>query len=414
MKIWIKLLIGMVLGILLAVILPGKQNAAIHLFNISEILINIGIYVVFPLVFFSAIMGIYELRMEKRVFRVYGRMLAFLVLSTILLALVGVLTAVIFRPRIPILTITATPPQIPGLLETLYSIFPRNLFSVLVGDGNLLLPLLILAFIFGANLTFDRISTRPVVSLCDSLSRIFYHISSLAVELFAVAFIAITASNVVRIFLVDNLALYSELILILGIDAAVVILGIYPGLLYLLDRSRNPYKLLYAGLAPALTGFVTGNQYLPLSMIIKHGKENLGIPRKVGSAVYPFFAIFGRAGTALVASVSFYLILNSLLPAPDITFVKVLYVFGFSILVSFVLGSVPGLGTYVAVTLLCYQFDRFWPTFGLLNHYKILEPVKFLLVSFGILMDVMTSHFVAYLISLKERLVSVKDVRDFI
>jgi hypothetical protein len=94
--------------------------------------------------------------------------------------------------------------------------------------------------------------------------------------------------------------------------------------------------------------------------------------------------------------------------------VKILYVFCFSILVSFVLGSVPGLGTYVAVTLLCYQFDRFWPTFGLLNHYMILEPIKFLLVSFGIFLDVITSYLSTYLVSQKENLASVKDMRDFI
>ncbi len=414
MKIWIKLLIGIAAGILLAVVLPARQNAVIYLSHISEIMINIGIYVVFPLVFFSSIMGIYELRMEKKVFRIYGKIFFFLIISTVLLVVVGVASVLIFSPRIPILTMTAAPPQIPGVMETFYSIFPRNVFSVLVGDGNILLPIIILSFILGANLTFDRIITRPVIGLCDSLSRIFYHISSLVVELFAIALIVITASNIVQIFLIDNLAIYQEILLILIIDMAIIVLGVYPGVLYLIDREHNPYKLIYASMAPALTGLITGNQYLPLSMLIKHGKENLGIPRKVGSAVYPFFAIFGRAGTSLVAGISFYLILNSLLPSADINAVKIFYVLGFSVLVSFVLGSVPGLGAYVAVTLLCYQFDRFWPTFGLLNHYKILEPIKFILVSFGVFLDVLTSFLVSYLISLKENLVSPKESRDFI
>ena len=149
-------------------------------------------------------------------------------------------------------------------------------------------------------------------------------------------------------------------------------------------------------------------------MLVKHGKENLGIPRRIRSAVYPFFAVFGRAGTALVSSVSFFLILNSLLPAADIDIVKILYVFSFSFLVSFVLGSVPGLGTYMAITLLCYQFDRFWPTFGLLEHYKILEPIKLILVSFGVFVDIITSFLVSYLIGYKEKDVSIKELRDFI
>jgi hypothetical protein len=112
--------------------------------------------------------------------------------------------------------------------------------------------------------------------------------------------------------------------------------------------------------------------------------------------------------------VSFFLILNSLLPAADIDFVKILYVMFFSFVVSFALGAVPGLGTYVAITLLCYQFDKLWPTFGLLQHYKILEPIKFILVAFGVFVDVITSHLTSYLICHQEGMATPKETRDFI
>ncbi len=414
MKIWIKLLIGIILGLIIAIVLPSKQDAAIHLNNISEILIQIGRYAVFPLVFFSLTIGTYELKLDKRVFRVYGRMFLYMILSTAILVLLGVTSVLLLSPRIPIVTMKVPPPQIPGFMETLFSIFPQNAFGVLVGDGNILLPVIILCFILGANLTFDRVITRPIIQLFDSLSRTFYHIISLVVEIFWVFTICITANVVVQIALVENLQMYGELILILVINIVVVVLGIYPGLLYLIDRETNPYKLLYAALAPALSGLITGNEYLPVAMLVKHGRENLGIPRRVGSAVYPFCAIFGRAGTALVSSVSFFLIVNSLLPSSDIDFVKILFIFSFSFVVSFALGAVPGLGTYVAITLLCYQFDRFWPTFGLLQHYKILEPIKMILVSFGVLLDVVTSYLTSYLICHQEGIASPKEMRDFI
>ena len=414
MKIWIKLVIGVVVGILVALIIPAKQDAAIHLSNASELLIQIGRYAVFPLVFFSLIIGIYELKLEKRVFRIYGRIFLYLILSTVLVVLVGVVSVFLFSPRMPIITMKVPPPQIPGFLETLFAVFPPNAFSVLVGNGSLLLPVLILAVILGANLTFDRIIARPIINLCDSLSRVFYHIISLLVELFWVAIIVIAAARLTQIFLIDNMTIYKELLLIVGIDIAVVVFGIYPGLIYLLDRETNPYKILYASLGPVLTGLFTGNEYLAVGMLAKHGNENLGIPRRVGISVYSFFAVFGRAGTAMVASISFFLILNSLLPSADIDFVKVLYVFGFSCLSSFVLSPVPGMGTYVAITLLCYQFDNFWPTFGLLQHYKIMEPIKIILICAGVFLDVLTSHIVSYLIGKQEKLLSLKETRDFI
>jgi Na+/H+-dicarboxylate symporter len=414
MKIWIKLLIGIILGSIVAIVLPSKQDAAIHLNNISEILIQVGRYAIFPLVFFSLTIGTYELKLDKRVFRVYGRIFLYMIISTAALVLLGIVSVLLLSPRIPIVTMKVPPPQVPGLMETLFSIFPQNAFSVLVGDGNILLPIIILCYILGANLTFDRVITRPIIQLFDSLSRTFYHIISLVVEIFWIFTICIAANVIVQVALVENLQMYGELILILLIDIVIVVFGIFPGLLYLTDRETNPYKMIYAALAPALTGLVTGNQYLPIGMLVKHGRENLGIPRRVGSAVYPFFAVFGRAGTALVSSVSFFLIVNSLLPSSDIDILKILYIFSFSFVVSFALGAVPGLGTYVAITLLCYQFDRFWPTFGLLQHYKILEPIKMILVSFGVLIDVTTSYLSSYLICHQEGMASPKETRDFI
>ena len=280
MKIWIKLLIGIVLGIIIAAIIPSKQAASVHLGNVSEVLIQVGRYAVFPLVFFSLTIGTYELKLDKRVFRVYGRVFLYLVLSTVILVLVGIVSVFLFSPRIPIITMKVPPPQVPGLMETLIAIFPNNAFGVLVGEGSILLPILILAYILGANLTFDRVITRPVTQIFDSLSRIFYHIISLVAELFWVAAIVIVSSSLIQIMMIENLDMYRELLLILIIDIAVVTLGIFPGLIYLLDRANNPYKLLYASLGPALTGLISGNAYLPIGMLSKHGKESLGVPRR--------------------------------------------------------------------------------------------------------------------------------------
>jgi hypothetical protein len=116
----------------------------------------------------------------------------------------------------------------------------------------------------------------------------------------------------------------------------------------------------------------------------------------------------------MVSSISFYLILNSLLPSADIDGAKILFVFGFSILASLALGSVPGLGAYVAITIMSRQFEAFWPTFGLLEHYKILEPIKLILVSLSVMLDVITAHLASYMVSKRGPWLNVKEARDFI
>jgi Na+/H+-dicarboxylate symporter len=414
MKIWLKLLVGIILGVLLAFVIPDKAGASDIFNRLAELFIQIGRYAVIPLIFFSLIVGIYQLKVEKKILSTYRNIFLFLSLSTALLVFVSFIAVFVFRPRMPVPTMEVLTTETPDLMETLKKIFPSNLFAIFTYDGNYLLPFVILAFVFGANLSFDRVVTRSVIQLCDSLSRIFYHIISLIVEMIWIAFIVIAAADILNVLGNKSLSLYGELILILAITTGVVVLGIYPLILYLLDRSTNPYKLIYSSLAMGLTGFFSGDQYLCLGMLVKHGKENMRVPRELGSSIYPLFAVFGRAGTAMVASISFFLILNSLLPSADIDFLKILYVFAFSFIFSFTLGAFPGLGTYVLITLLCFQFDKFWPAFGLLNHYKILEPIKLILVAFGVLIDAITAYLVSYLIARKNKTVALSNMKDYI
>jgi Na+/H+-dicarboxylate symporter len=407
-KIWIKILIGSILGVLLGFFLPGTERATELFAYINRLFIQIGRYVVFPLVFFSLMVGTYELKREKKVFRVYGRTILYLLLATALLIVVGMVTVLLFRPeRIPIIVEQEAAMQLPGLRETLLGLFPENLFRALVGPGNVMLPVLFLAFLLGLNLTFDLRITSPVVQLTDSLNRVFYHINSLLCELFGLAMIVISAYFVMTVKRYE-LTLFKQMLIIIGIDSALVIFAIYPLLLYLLGGRRNPYKWLYAVIAPALTAFFSGDNYLSVVMLAKHGKENLGVPRRIGSAVYPLFAVFGRAGTALVASATFLLVLKSY-SSLEITFVQVLWTLFFSLFISLTLGTVPGLGAYVALSTLCAIYGR-----GLQEGYLILRPIAPLLISFGVLLDVLTSAFVSLLVAKHEQVAEEVDTYEFV
>ena len=414
MKIWIKLICGIAIGIVISIFLPVNEGIAGFMGNVSELFILIGKYAIFPLVFFSLIIGTYELKTEKKMIRIYGKSVLFLVVACIVLVFIGFLTAVLFSDKIPLLPSRISTPEIPNFFESLKEIFPDNIFKVLVYNGSILLPLFIFAFIIGTNLTFDRVLTRPIIQLCDSLSRVFYHIMSLIIELFWIAFIVLTISNVMKISFLTNISLYSNLILIIFIDFIIIIFGLLPLTIHLFDRKINPYKILYSSIASALTGLISGDIFLSLGMLIKHGKNNFKIPRKLGSTVYPLFAIFSRAGTALVTSVSFFVILRSVLPPSEIDFVKMLFVFGFSFLFSFALGSIPALGTYVSITLLDYQFDRFWPTYGILNHMKILEPIMFILISLGVFLDIIVVYVLSYMIGKSENMVKMNEMKYLI
>src|SRR5208337_2618460 len=213
MKICIKLLIGSLIGLAAGFFIPVQAQGFFD--SLSGLLLGIGRYVLFPFMFFSLGIGTAELVQEKRLMRVYLSAFKYLLLAAALLIVIGTLSVLVFPPeRIPITTIVADKSfAAVGVMEGLKVIFPRNLFAVFFGSGDFLLPLMVLAFLLGVNMDFDRQLTRPVVQLFDSLSRIFYHINGLIVELFAIAMIVIAATRVSHLSHVD-LGMFKQIIII--------------------------------------------------------------------------------------------------------------------------------------------------------------------------------------------------------
>ncbi|HEY9595120.1 MAG TPA: cation:dicarboxylase symporter family transporter [Spirochaetia bacterium] len=406
MKIWIKLLIGSLLGLVVGFFIPVQAQGFFD--SLTDLLIGIGRYALFPFIFFSIGIGTSELRQEKRLTRVYLSVFKYLALSAAVLIVIGTLSVLIFPPeRIPITVEADKGFTAVSVMDGLKTIFPKNLFMVLFGDGNFLLPLMVIAFFLGVNMDFDRQLTRPVVQVFDSLSRIFYHMNSLIVELFAVALIVISATRVSHLSHAD-LGMYKQIIIILAVDVVVVTFGVFPGALYLLGVRENPYRWLYASLGPAIAGLFSGDHYVSLGVMTKHGKESLGVPRMVGSAVYPVFAVLGRAGTAMVSSVAFVLILRSY-SSLEITFLQTLWVMFFSFLVSFVLGAMPGSGAFFGVFMLCSLYAK-----GLQDGYLILKTIAPLLVSFGAFVDVLSASFASLLIAREENVWTEVETESFI
>lgn len=393
MKIWVKLLIGIILGAMLALLIEG--DAALEVFEaISGVVINIGRYVLFPLVLFSATIGIYELRREKRTLEVIGRTLLYLILASVVLAAIGTLSTIILAPdRIPFAIEEEVIYQVPSIREVLELVFPRNFFRVFTGSGDYLLPVFACACLIGLNLNFDRLATRPATQLFDSLTRVFYNINAFVLEIFGLACIPLTAAYLMRLFVMPELALYRQLLLVLFIDAVIVVFVIYPLVLYFLMGKKNPFVWIYAGLANMLTALVTGDSYVALASMIRHGKENYGVRRRVGAVSLPLFALFGKAGTAMVTGASFVLIVISY-TSLGISFGQTLWIMLFACFASLLVGPYPGIGVFVALALLSAGFAT-----GYEEGYLILKPIVPVLMSFAVAIDVLTASLATLLVA---------------
>lgn len=386
MKLWIKYILAATIGVVLGVyVFPTADSVYENLQFAGQIVLHIGRYALFPLIFFSLAYATFRLRMDRRISVVVGKTFLIIAATAALLVGIGTASVLLIAPeRIPIIVETETVHTFPGFKELIFKIFPYNLFNIFTGSGDILFPVVFFSLFLGLNFSFDKVLSRPVVQVFDSLTRIFYHIAKFVNEILGLGLIVLAAYFTVHLRRTEELELYSELLLLIAILTVFIIFCIYPILVYFLTGRQNPYKYLYGILAPAVAAFFSGNSYFSLVPLIPHIKENLGVPRQIGATTIPLFALFAKAGTAMVSSITFIVILKSY-SSLGIEFVEITWIIGVSIAASLLTSTVPGFGVAAALTALCTLYGR-----GIENGFLIIYPILPLLSSFAVFIDMVT------------------------
>ena len=410
MKVWLKLLIGSILGIFLGFLLPyDTQSLASSLAWLGELAIRIGRYSLVPILVFSLTISVYELRQDGLFWRAILKTILVIAASSVFVIAAGLMVTMFFPPsRIPILIEEQADLVSLNTIDNIRSIFPANMFSALVSDGIYLLPACLFAFFFGMGLSYDRNYTKTIIAFVDSLSRIFYHIAAFFCEIMGFVMIVLSAYWAIRFNAVMKADVFRDLVLLLGVFSIVLGFGILPLFLYILKPKTNPWKVLYGSFGQAIAGFFSGDVNFTLPILLRHVKENLGARRRSNAVTVTLFTAFGRAGSAMVASVAFIVIIKSY-SSLGITSSDILAIAGRALVISFLLAGHPGDGAYTALAVLCLGYGR-----GFEAGYLILKPMAFYLIAVGTFLDIMITSFAVYAVARSSGFQEEKKLRNFI
>jgi len=412
MKVWVKLFIGAVLGMAIGFLLPEENvNIAAALQWLEKFAIGVGRYAVVPVLLFSLIMSVYELRMDDQFWSMVFKNFLVIIAASVFVISSGIFVTMIFSPaRIPI----EKAEQLDILtLETaanIIDIFPSNMFSVLTGSGIYLFPVFVFAFFIGMGLNYDRNYVKPVITLIDSLSRIFFHVASFFSEILGFILIVLSACWAVNFSEIVQAKVYKDLIIMLGVFSVVLCFGILPLFLYLLKPRVNPWVVLYGSLGPAITALISRDINFSIPVIQRHSKENFGVRRRSSALSLSLFSTFCRCGSAMVAAAAFIVIIKSY------TYIRIetvdLILIGIrAFAISFLLARHPGEGAYIALAALCLGYGGGEYRAG----YLILKPMAFYLIAIGTFIDVMLTSFGTYLIAKTNNFIHEdKNLRRFI
>ena len=409
MKVWIKYLIATCFGTVAAFILPtNNEFVSKILFNLSNFAIHVGRYSVLPAVFFSIVLGIFELRKNRKLLKSALRSMAVVITTTISLSLIALILANFLKlSRIPIESEELIKSTDLKIWQNLLNIFPKSPFAAFT-EGDYIFPLLVFAGFLGAAFASNDEASKNAIRVFEALSHAFSLVLSFFVDFLSIFLPAIAAYWTITFRSAISREIYTNFFILLSVSAIVIVCGIFPLILKLVFKEERPFAILYGTLAGNLSAFLSGDMNVALGVNLRHNSASFGIPRSINFVSLPVFSVFARAGSAFVAIISFVMIFKSY-SSLSLSTMDLVMLFTRTIAISFFLGPIPQGGAFAMITMLCSLYGG-----GFEQAYLILNPVAFFLGSIATLIDSATACFGTYILALKENSVMRKGFGFFI
>lgn len=410
MKIWIRYLVGAVAGLVLAAFVIDPVAVSSEIWHeVSELAVRIGRYLLLPVVFFGAIVSVHDLKEHKHALTTYALLAVLIVVMPALAVVIGAFALVFFQPGVlPVILEDAVLRETPDMLSILRLVFPDNAFAVLAGSGQQLLSAVFLGVLIGASMSADSRFAALLEDISDGLSRLFFRLNAYVVQVFGVALVFITAASVLSIRSVGNLSFYAPMILVIAVAAGVVTLGLYPLLVWTFGRKWNPLHWMYAMIAPGIAALVSGDVFMAGATLAYTGRNNIGVRREVGGSALPFALMFSRAGSAMVSTMAFIMVLRSF-SGLEIGIARIVQVMIMSFGFSFLLPAVPAGGVLVLLSMLASGFSQ-----GFEDAYLILRPAAPVLLAIAAYVDVMTAGAVMHIVAGRRKQRDLPDLSDMV
>ncbi|AEV29687.1 Na+/H+ dicarboxylate symporter [Sphaerochaeta pleomorpha str. Grapes] len=311
MKTWITYLAATALGLAATLLFGDMETFRQAMYTITALFVQVGGFVLIPLVFFGFSSGIASLRKDAKGAVFARTSILWSIISTLLLAICGALAFRLFPVSFPASSTAGTDPSViktvaSQSISTLFnSMLPVNPFYSLSSAESFLLPVLVIACIFGYFLKPNVEVIRPAYVTMNSLSETMFRLAR-SYAMIGHFFIFFASSYwFSRLQAEGTIFVSAKFLLLLMIATVIVVLGILPLLFSLLTKFKvNPYRLIYRMLSPAIAALFTGSIFFTSPMTISLSRHNLGCQKRVSATAVPLYTLIGRGGSAMVATAS--------------------------------------------------------------------------------------------------------------
>ncbi|MCH9614779.1 MAG: Proton/glutamate-aspartate symporter [Chlamydiia bacterium] len=338
MKPWIKILIGLGLGIAFGLI-AGRQIDVINQFG--KAFIDLLKMLVGLIVFSSLVVGMCHISDPKKLGRIGLRTIAFYAASTLVAICLGLIFVYLLKPGAG-LNLTTHDGILPssklGMMDFVFSVIPSNPFASFA-EGNILQIIVFAVFFaFAINLTGEK--GKPVLHFLESVSEIMYSLTHFIMRLapYGVFALIATAVGSIGLKVIKPLLVYLTCCYLACILQIIVIFSI--SLRYLGRVEIMPF---FKGMKDAIVlAFTTSSSSATLPVSLECARDHLGISKDISGFVLSLGSTINMNGAAIGQAISAIFIAQAY--GIEVTWVKILVLMLTALVSAVGAAGIPGTG----------------------------------------------------------------------
>lgn len=302
MKLWKKVLVGLVLGIILGVVL---KDDVVYIKPFGDLFIRLIKMIIVPLIFFAIVSGITSVQDSKALGRVGIKASVTYLLTTLFAITIGLTVGTIFEPGSGVIlnfsgdgVLKNPDASLAKIADTLLNIVPENAIDAMA-QGTIL-QVVFFALFTGITLnTMENEASKRLSSIFSLLSSMVFRMVHLIVQLSPVAACALTAWIVGT----QGMAVLEKLLKLVG--CAYLAFGVQYlvfGLIILVWTKLSPLPFFKKSLEYQTLAFSTSSTKAALPTTIKVCQNRLGVSNISSSFVLPLGASINMDGIAIYIS----------------------------------------------------------------------------------------------------------------
>lgn len=300
MNLWLRVFIGMCLGITAGIVL-GEYAAIFQ--PLGTMFINLILMLVIPLIFFVIINGIVSIEDPTNIKRIGSKSIILFISTAVAAVILGMIVTSIIKPGVGVhfqllSNVNSFAAVEKNNLTTIFlNVIPSNALKSLV-EGNIL-HVILLAFFIGITLKSKHDSFINIIKFIKEMSQLMIKMIETIVKIAPFGVFGYM-SWAVGTQGIDILLPLLKLIFTIFVGCALQY--ILFGIMILIVAKLSPLPFYYKMIGPQLLAFSTSCSKATLATLMKTAHEKLGLSKTNTNVLIPLASILNMDGGALYLS----------------------------------------------------------------------------------------------------------------